>query len=207
MTMELNKCMVIIEHATGDPAKRVVNNFWFTLDSTARDTHAASVEGQLGVFYAALDMYYSTEYTNAPVKARWYRMLDPKIRVAWRETTFHTLVTGSDRAPQDLALCMNFRGVYASGSPNARRRGRVFLGPFATNALNGTTGRPAAALLTAIATQGGNIINASNADANWEWVQYSPTDDRSLEVIAGWVDDTWDTIRSRDFDPVSRNTF
>jgi len=107
----------------------------------------------------------------------------------------------------DLALCVNFNAEYLSGQPSARRRGRVFLGPFASDMLDSATGRPKAARLSTFQGVWDTFLTASQAASGWEWAVHSPTDNLTRPVVAGWLDDTWDTMRSRDFFPSVRYPF
>lgn len=191
-------------HASGESRRNVVNVYHFRIDDTTEAASCAAIEAQFAAIWQTVDAYTSVEYSGCVKRATWYRLSEPPQRIPFRTTDYHNLVTGTDRLPMDLALCINFHALYISGSPRARRRGRVFIGPFASSFLNNTTGRPDSTKLGNTLTQWSNLLVASNASANWSWSIYSPTDDEMRDVTGVWTDDTWDTMRSRDLEPATR---
>lgn len=90
--------------------------------------------------------------------------------------------------------------------PQARRRGRIYLGPFGQTVL-GTTAvtsdRPLAAAVTAIANAATALATAT-AGAVVPWVIYSPTNGSGAVVTDGWVDNAFDTQRRRGVAATSR---
>lgn len=112
-------------------------------------------------------------------------------------------VTGSPpgSSPRELALCLSFRG-----SQNVpRQRGRIFVGPVAPTGL-----RPGLEVRNAILQMGNEFAGLGGADV--DWCVYSPTTrgaaaglgDSFFPVKKMWVDDEWDTMRSRGLRPTSR---
>jgi hypothetical protein len=101
---------------------------------------------------------------------------------------------------------LSFQGTPLSGTPQSRRRGRIYFGPFRTSGLN-TQGRPAAGLITSLVNAGDALLAASDAAANWQWVIWSPTTGLEVGVANGWVDDEFDTQRRRGRVPTARTTF
>jgi hypothetical protein len=80
----------------------------------------------------------------------------------------------------------------------ARQRGRIFCGPFAT----GVAERPDAALRAQLIALAQGLANLGGV--NVDWVVFSPTatlaaggDVKTFSVQEAWVDDEWDTMRSR----------
>lgn len=89
--------------------------------------------------------------------------------------------------------------------PRARRRGRVYIGPLTTGALQngGNTGaganpapRLATAFLDAMRTQAVAMAAAAELDG-WRWSVWSRSDVTLRDVVAGWTDDAPDTQRRR----------
>jgi hypothetical protein len=103
--------------------------------------------------------------------------------------------TTSAMMPREVALCLSF---YA-GRNIPRYRGRLFIGPFQAQYAGGE--RPQvvrnhnATLAAGIAALGGS---------NVDWQLYSPTRVAYSKVTNWWVDDEWDTIRSRGLRATSR---
>jgi hypothetical protein len=99
--------------------------------------------------------------------------------------------------PGEIALCLS----YYAGRNVPRLRGRMYMGPFAAGSI---AERPADGLMddfTALATGIGNL-----GGVNVDWVQYSPTTGLFSKVTNAWVDDEWDTQRSRGAKPTKRLT-
>jgi hypothetical protein len=195
-----------IVHASGNSAMNVVNTLHFDIDTAGVLTTMADIESVLVAMWSNVDSYISSEYSGCQVNYRWYRWLDTPPRVPVRANNVHTLTTGADRLPGELALCVNFHATYASGVPRGRQRGRVFFGPFTSSFLNNTTGRPDATKRDTLGTQFGSLLTASNADADWSWVVYSPTANATYSVVGLFWDDSWDTMRSRGLAPTTRLT-
>lgn len=94
-------------------------------------------------------------------------------------------------APRELALCLSFY----SGQNVPRRRGRLYLpvfliAPGVTHGVRPSTTNQAkvGALATILADLGG---------ADIDWSVYSRVDDVARAVSNWWVDDEWDSMRSR----------
>lgn len=100
--------------------------------------------------------------------------------------------------PREVSLCLS----YFAGFNVKRFRGRVYI----PNAfLGGTTGlRPTASQMTAAL----NFRNAlgKNLSANAVWCVFSRVLNQSLPITDVWVDDEWDTVRSRGSRTTARQT-
>jgi hypothetical protein len=100
-------------------------------------------------------------------------------------------------APREVALCLS----YYSGYNRPRMRGRLFL---PGTLLGGAMGqRPSPGQIAAALTWQ-TIFNVGTATAFWG--VYSKISNACLPITHVWVDDEWDTIRSRGMDPTSRVT-
>lgn len=116
--------------------------------------------------------------------------------------------------PEQVALALSFRGNYGADvefgpgktRPRSRRRGRVFIGPL--NDLgysqDATTGRvkPSNNMQLVWADAGRRLMNADIGWSVWSRVDAITWED----VVAGWVDDRFDTQRSR-LEEASARTF
>jgi hypothetical protein len=112
--------------------------------------------------------------------------------------------SGSD-LPREVALCTSIRGELVSGSNPARRRGRAYLGPFISSANSGT-GRPDSGLVDDVTTATGVLAEQLLAleDGIRQLVVWSRRSNQAVHVVAGWVDNAWDTQRRRGLDPLAR---
>lgn len=153
----------------------------------------------------------SDAYLPGSAVIRMYDLLDPQPRVPiYEEAADYGAPSASVALPSEVALCLSFHGTFESGEPNARRRNRIYLGPF-TEADNDSStdniSRPSAGLLADIDDAASNLLIASGGSAAWQWDVYSPTEDASHAVVAGWVDNAWDTQRRRGRRPTARTLF
>lgn len=113
------------------------------------------------------------------------------------EGTFNLAANPSGtELPNENAICLSFQGARSAGLPQARRRGRVYLGPWGTTA--NTAGRPTAALVTQIATAATTLQTAAAAVATAGGLAvWSTVDQAPVIVDDGWIDNAWDTQRRR----------
>lgn len=109
------------------------------------------------------------------------------------------------RLPAEVACCLSFAAAQIGGGIAARRRGRLFIGPLCSDALDGGTSRPSSSLQTDLLAAGKRLFDAANA-AEAEWIIYSRAGNSTSAVYRGWVDDACDTQRRRGLAPTSRLT-
>jgi hypothetical protein len=108
--------------------------------------------------------------------------------------------------PPEVAICLSYQAAKISGVPQARRRGRVFIGPLNTSAM-GTDGRPATAFINALVGAADALKDPAGAP-DWDWSTWSSFDPTVSTVIDnGWVDNEFDTQRRRGRKYTTRTTF
>lgn len=98
--------------------------------------------------------------------------------------------------PSEVATCLSFEGLRIPGLAQARRRGRVYLGPVKDTVNSG--GRPAAAIQA-------NLLAGAQALATGirtvpsagDWAVWSPSNGTAVILWNAWMDNSWDTQRSR----------
>jgi len=106
--------------------------------------------------------------------------------------------TGSSGMPRETALCLSF---YA-GRNVPRRRGRLFLpGVFLTSAPGQ---RPTTAQMTNVGAL--SSLFEGIGGVNVDWCVWSTLDQEAFPVTNWWVDDEWDTVRSRGLRATTRIT-
>jgi hypothetical protein len=178
-----------------------------TLYVTADDPSA------LALAVAAVGARYSGFSSNQPsaivvalggLEIKTYDMADPKPRQVVSSTSFNLSPVAGDPLPTEVALVLSYRAAAASGTPVARRRGRIYL-PFLTEANSDTTGRPSTTIVNSAVSFGALLLAASVAAATWNWVQHSTVDGTFTAVNAGFVDNEWDTQRRRGRKRTSRS--
>lgn len=98
---------------------------------------------------------------------------------------------------REVALCLSYYNVRS----NPRRRGRLYL----CAALSGQTmnaARPAAGIIGKALDFGDALAAIGGIDVDWG--VYSRTDSSFHSTVGTWVDDAWDTMRSRGLSPTTR---
>lgn len=215
--MALHQAQVILQHSTLQPEDVSINTFWFDV-ATGVSPEAIDVwSGNLVDFYndagstSALASLLSGIFVrgSAAHRIRWFNHEDPTPRQPVTEINW-TLgnATSGDNLPNEVALCASFAAAGASGVNAARRRGRVFLGPFKTAAGTGSstqTPRPSSSTMATVAEKAETLAGAN--DAQFTWVVYSRAGQSSSPVVRGWVNDEWDTQRRRQPRPTTRTAW
>ena len=184
-------------------------NTWSIYTATAKDAAtAADVEPKLDEFYTSLEAHWSALLSGA-VTVKWYDRADPLPRAPWRTSSFNFGITNTalSSMPAEVALAMSFHAAPVSGVSPARRKGRIYLGPFNAGEGGFSGGRPGDTMRANIALAGGVFQDASAADADWTWQVWSSVDQVGREVVGGHVDNAWDTQRRRGVAPTARSTW
>lgn len=130
---------------------------------------------------------YPTGHTR--ITAKIYNMDDPEPRVPLATKFATPGDAGQAGAPREVALCLSF----FAGVNVPRRRGRLYIGPWHQNA--GGTERPSSTIMGQLQTLAEGLANLGGVDV--DWMQYSPTLNLANKVTNWWVDNEWDTVRSR----------
>jgi hypothetical protein len=102
--------------------------------------------------------------------------------------------------PRETAVCLS----YYSGRNVPRQRGRLYI-PWSLIQIQGTltSTRPNEITRNRVAQLVPVLADLGGVDV--DWVVYSPTDDVARPVSNWWVDDEWDTVRSRGLRPTTRD--
>jgi hypothetical protein len=108
--------------------------------------------------------------------------------------------------PREVALVLSYYAGRLELEPPivaARRRGRLYLGPFTSEALSGD-GTVVPNLQGVMQGAADNVLNTTEDVA---WMQLSSTNAAFSVVTGGFIDNAWDTQRSRGREPSSRVTW
>ena len=200
--MPIYRVLTVMESGTSIPADSTTNTWHFDATSV---TPLGDALDEIEDFYDAIFPNYTAGGFSGSVVWKAYDLSDPepRIPVATRSKTY-TMST-AESCPAEVAVVLSFRANYAYGSPNARRRGRVYLGPFNIGVID--DGRPSASYISAIRGAAVGLLDASTASTGWSWVVYSPTDDDAYGVTQGWIDTAFGTQRRRGWDATVRTTW
>lgn len=112
-------------------------------------------------------------------------------------------ITRPAAGAREVALCLSFKGEGTS----PRAKGRIYAGPFESSAL---VARPSSTVRNALIAAATAFAGIGGPDI--DWCVFSPTTytatqsygDAFKPVQAAWVDDAWDTQRSRGLAPSAR---
>lgn len=107
--------------------------------------------------------------------------------------------------PREVALVASFQAVRISGQEQARKRGRIYIGPL--RASINDVGRPSSSARTALANACDAFGTEIAANTDGYWGVYSTVNGTVSEIADGWVDDTFDTQRRRGLAPSARTTW
>jgi hypothetical protein len=194
--------------AVSTVSEDTVTNTWHFLIPGDPLGSINNITTALSTFYEAFDTYKSNLQSWTTARVKYYNLSDTEPRVPIGDEALSTISSApaGNPLPHEVACVVSFAGDYVSGQSQARRRGRVYIGPLNTQAVT-TTGLLTSALVTAAAAAADALLTSSTASADWSWVVYSPSGNVSYSVTNGWVDNAPDIQRSRGFKATVRTTF
>jgi hypothetical protein len=199
---------VTFQHPDGNPENVWVNTWHFSHIGPPSDFD--NVRDMLEDFYTevptgttlSIESFFPDSMFSPTASVTAYNLADPEPRVPVYTSTFAVGPSSADSLPTEVSLCLSLHAEFVSGSPNARRRNRKYLGPFVIG--SNSDGRPGNDLVECVLMSARDLLAASEASASWDWVTWSPTASQEHEVVGGWVDNAWDTQRRRGLDPTLR---
>jgi len=202
--MAAYRVQIVLKTVDGNPANYITNTWHCAaiLDADANDFAAAVI-----AFHKTLNTVYSSLLAQNGHEYKIYNLDDPEPRAPVEEGSwnFASALTG-DSLPPEVCLCLSYQAPKISGIPQARRRGRIYLGPF--DASTNVSVRPSSALVTLVKNSADALYAAGIATAgDWNWAVYSTVLGGTADVSNGWVDDEWDTQRRRGRVATSRQVF
>lgn len=195
----------------------IVNTWHFNTLGTAELTSLDTISSELATFYQSFIPLYSTKMQPSGTQIRFYRLSDPKPRPPiYTDSLFSTAVVPHATAalPSECAIVLTYQGDRQAGKDQKRRRGRIYLGPWAALGAQGDNDRPGTGITNAVHNAASALLAASNsAGGVFQWVVYSQTSvdqnigDPYVKVTNGYVDNSWDTQRRRGLDAITREQF
>lgn len=203
--MALIRWQVIIQPASGVPDEVSVNTWHF--DDNETQTSYPLIQTALQNLYNNVRPYFSTLVSQSGHQHKAYKVSDPEPRRPIYEAVWNlTNAPTQDPLPPEVACTLSFQADPISGQSQARRRGRVYLGPLGTNTI-ASDGRFANLFVEAMETVGNSLLSASNSSPGWKWAVYSTVNQTASDVASGWVDNEPDTQRRRGRPATNRQTF
>jgi hypothetical protein len=101
-------------------------------------------------------------------------------------------------SPREVAICLSF--YHERSLPS--QRGRLYIPLYCITSAAASGGRPGTTFRDAVMGWGAALAELGGVDVDWS--VYSRKDDEARNVTNYYVDDEWDTIRSRGLRPTTR---
>ena len=201
------RVQVVLHTVDGVPANFVSNSFCFMGADPFGDK--AAITTALKNFYSSFNTtYLSNAIAQNGHEAKYYDLPGVKPNYPLAEDVWNlTSAPTGGPLPSEIALCCTFHGARTPGFPQARRRGRIYLGPLGT-VTNASNGRPSPAFITAAVTGLTGLKAAIDALASdTEWAVWSATNASPVDITGGWVDNAWDIQRRRGVEENARTVW
>lgn len=193
----------------GSVGALVTQNTWgFDVDA-ATTAGVTNAQAALDAFYTAVNGLMGSQALWNTGSVKWYNMGDSPPRAPFAES-IGTFAVGAGVSPTtatELCVCLSFQGIRLSGVPQARRRGRVYIGPLAASAI-GSNGLLTSSVTSTFDSAATTLLAAGPLAGDFDWVILSPTGGLDAVVVAnGWIDNAPDIQRRRGMAPTTRATF
>lgn len=213
--MGIVRADVVMPYITGTPEDVVMNTYHFNVPIVGEDAFIA--------IFSALQNVYNTVPTGATasigsqLSAYIDRTADSCQILAYDAQNEGPPLAGGlwdldstaqlSSLPFEVALCGSY-SAYQLGVDRRRSRGRIYFGPFNSNALTDPDDQPSVPTTSLMNSVSGALADLRDsgtlATAEVEWVVYSRMNDAAYPVTAGWVDNAWDTQRRRQVEASTR---
>ena len=205
-----------IQHAlqglSGEAKDRFINTFHVSGPTTRDATVLGGMVTAIKAFYTGLASFMSGYACGPGRTIKIYDLSDVKPRPPiWTDTETGEPFTRSSSTylPEEVAVCLSYGANPASGQPQGRRRGRIYLGPLNVGALGteitGKPSHPSTSLTAQLLAEGVTLNNALKAlPGTFDWILLSPTSNTFVPLAYFAVDNAFDTQRRRGPDPTSR---
>lgn len=192
---------VALAHDSGLPEDVTVNTFHCgaaTMNQTEQDDWAQLLDDFYNdVFTGNNVMGFLSSQISGDYTIKVYDLTDPEPRAPTSTYTGAWGGIGITAMPSEVSCCLSYQAAAISGVPQARRRGRLFIGPLAQTAQSGTTvPRPATGLIATLCETADSFRVAAVA-LGLPWVVHSRVLGTGANVTNGWVDNAFDTQRRR----------
>lgn len=205
------RATVVFPMFTNLPEDVITNTFHYSeLTPMGLAAAAAAATPKLADFYEAVyaGSLGMANYMNPAIAhVNWYDLSEPAPRAPLTLPLGATIPVVSSTLPTEVATVLSFQGDHVSGTPQARRRGRIYIGavPNAAMLASSISNYPlfSSAWIAGIRA-GANTHLLPPPIADLRWSVWSPTDGTATFVTNGWIDNSPDTQRRRGIEPSVR---
>lgn len=209
-----------LQHAfqgrSGDAKDTYVNTFHFVGTPSDEATSLAALATAVKAFYLWPQTFMSNFALGPGRTIKVYDLEDPvdSANGITRPTHYEEIQFlevgsngGKDPLPEECAVCLSFEGLQVAGVSRARRRGRLYIGPFNIDALDGANSNAQCFVAPSLAqslVSGAAELMTSALAAGFTWVIHSTVNDNDVTLARVWVDNSFDTVRGRGKPATSR---
>lgn len=206
--MAITRVIATLPYFSGVPEDVASNVFYFSTVAPITGTNASAIQTRLNAFYNAVDVLLSPILNSVVGSYRFYDMADPTPRTPLFTLPMAALTTGASGTAEEVSICLSYRAAAVSGEPAGRRRGRIYLGPLSaasvTAATSGTYSNLSSSNRDIVANAAAVLADQSEAE---QWCVFSEADQIARQIVAGWVDNSFDTQRRRGRIATARTTW
>jgi len=213
---QVSRVQVILNPAA-DTREQIMNTWHcVTVGATTTLAAASAFTDDLNDFYQDVAALLSSELNAAVPFLRAFDLSDPKPRQPIVEANLVPVSAGTNRLPREICSCLSYKGTYISGVSPKRKRGRIYIGPLASNSVGASDGKFTLTFRTTLANAGDSLLGKSDLSTEYRWVVYSPASDPLGTgndpdcwdaVTSGWVDEDPDIQRRRTIPGGTRSLF
>ena len=203
--MPIYLAQTILRTTDNNPENYATNTLYFETDNPT--TSIPDIQVDIEAFYNSILGFYPSTISTTGHMTKWYLVGGPPPNYPIAELSWDFAnPTSGNPLPSEVALCLSFQGERVAGEPQARKRGRIYIGPLDEQVL-ANDGRPGAAFTSALAGAGGILLVRSEEQTAWKWVVWSGTAQTATIIADGWVDNSFDTQRRRGVQWTQRELF
>lgn len=197
----------------------VVTNVWhfdWLGGSAPTSTNYGNLQNLIAAFYELVfpesgSITMAAWMVPANFRVKIYDLDDtpPRAPVWDGNTPLNVEQAESGTTPTEVSACLSYHGAIVSGTNPARRRGRFYIGGLgATVAAGSPTSFPmlSSGLSDNLMAAAEHVLDSQGV-IDWQWVVWSPTNQASIPVVGGWVDNSFDTQRRRGVQATVRYTW
>lgn len=185
---------------TNLPTDVITNTLYFQGSGTFAEDYPDLV-APLNAFYESCYAIGIANYIDeALATIKFYDMEQPAPRVPEVESLAFDVTNSVSTVPTEVAAVLSFQGNQVSGVPQARRRGRIYLGGLVPAQLTASAVDAFPILAPAFITDivdAAEVLRDTTNGLSIGWRVYSPTLGTFAAVSNGWVDNSPDTQRRR----------
>jgi len=198
--------IVTLQAATGETADNQVNTFAFEstggLDSGSAAAYTVLLKNMYdslrtsGALLGLAQNAHVVKYYNAVTSVPNYPLFTNTFNLA--------TAPGAIDLPLEVSLCVSYANDSETSVAAPRRRGRIYVSGYGET--SNTAGRPTSGVVTNLCDIYRDYVEAANLLSGVTACIWSRANGALYPIERVWVDNEWDTMRSRGGKSTSRDT-